>query len=112
MIADEELARMEDLVMDAARRRLQAETCCRIEKIKAAIELRDFVVIQACAEVEEPFHVAEVVQLLHITSITILHGTGFSTVATASQNAILNLIFKLFCLSYRFKKTTQTIKNF
>jgi hypothetical protein len=52
---------MEDMVMDAARRRLQAETCVRIERIKAAIELRDFVIIQACAEVEEPFHVAEVV---------------------------------------------------
>jgi hypothetical protein len=105
MIADEEFARMEDVVMDAARRRLQAETCCRIEKIKAAIELRDFVVIQACAEVEEPFHIAEVIQLLHITSesITILHGTGFPTVATASQNDIWNLIFRLF---YRFKKTT------
>jgi hypothetical protein len=51
---------MEDLVMDAARRRLQAETCVRVEKIKAAIELRDFVIIQACAEVEEPFHVAVV----------------------------------------------------
>jgi hypothetical protein len=58
---------MEELVMDAARRRLQAETAVRIEKIKAAIEMKDFVIIQSCANVEEPFHVAEVgnVQLLH-----------------------------------------------
>jgi hypothetical protein len=53
---------MEELVMDTARRRLQAETAVRIEKIKAAIEMRDFVIIQSPADVEEPFHVAEVVQ--------------------------------------------------
>jgi hypothetical protein len=57
---------MEELVMDAARRRLQAETCVRIEKIKAAIEMKDFVIIQSCAEVDDPFHVAEVVQLFCI----------------------------------------------
>jgi hypothetical protein len=61
ILADEELARMEEMCMDAARRRLREETCVRIEKIKAAIEMRDFVIIQSSAEVEEPFHVAEVV---------------------------------------------------
>jgi hypothetical protein len=69
---------MEELCMEAARRRLREETCVRIEKIKAAIEMRDFVIIQACADVEEPFHVAEVVPNFHPK----LH--GFPKVATAS----------------------------
>jgi hypothetical protein len=57
---DEELARMEDICMDAARKRLQLEQCVRIEKIREAIELKDFVILAAGNEVEEPFFVAEV----------------------------------------------------
>jgi hypothetical protein len=57
---DEELAIMEEICMDAARKRLQRETCVRIEKIREAIEIKDFVILAAGNEVEEPFFVAEV----------------------------------------------------
>jgi hypothetical protein len=60
-LSDEELATIEELCMDAARKRLQQEKCVRIEKIREAIELKDFVVVAAGNEVDEPFFVAEVI---------------------------------------------------
>jgi hypothetical protein len=59
-IDPEELARMEAICMDAARKRLQAEKNCRIERTKDAIEIRDFVIVRAARDVEEPFYVAQV----------------------------------------------------
>jgi hypothetical protein len=51
---------MEDICMDAARKRLQLEQCVRIEKIRSAIDMKDFVVLAAGKEAQEPFFVAEV----------------------------------------------------
>jgi hypothetical protein len=59
-LSDEELASIEQLCMDAARKRLQQEKGVRIERIREAIELKDFVVVAAGNEVDEPFFVAEV----------------------------------------------------
>jgi hypothetical protein len=70
LTTDEELARMEDICMDAARKRLQLEECVRIEKIRAAIDLKDFVVLAAGKEVEEPFFVAEVCINFFVTLLT------------------------------------------
>jgi glutamate synthase domain-containing protein 1 len=60
IIDPEELAKMEAICMDAARKRLQMEKCVRIERAKDAIEIGDFVIIRAAREVDEPFYVAQV----------------------------------------------------
>jgi hypothetical protein len=59
-VSDEELARVEEVCMDAARRRIAGESCIRIEKIHSAIEIGDFVVIAAPNDVDEPFYLAQV----------------------------------------------------
>jgi hypothetical protein len=57
---------MEAICLDAARKRLQQETSCRIERIKDAIEIGDFIIVRAARDVEEPFYVAQVNTLIHL----------------------------------------------
>jgi hypothetical protein len=59
-VPDEELARVEELCMDAARRRIAGESCIRTERIRSAIEIGDFVIISAPNDVPEPFYLAQV----------------------------------------------------
>jgi hypothetical protein len=67
-IDPEELARMEAICMDAARKRLQQEESCRMERTKDAIEIGDFVIVRAAHDVEEPFYVAQVNTLKPLNS--------------------------------------------
>jgi hypothetical protein len=59
-VSDEELARVEELCMDAARRRIAGESCIRTEPIRSAIEIGDFLIISAPNDVPEPFYIAQV----------------------------------------------------
>jgi hypothetical protein len=59
-VCDEELARVEELCMDAARRRIAGESCIRTERIRSALEIGDFVIISAPNDVPEPFYIAQV----------------------------------------------------
>ena len=59
-VTDEELALVEEKLLDAARQRLTEESTVRIEKILEGLDKGDFVIICAPAEVEEPFYVGQV----------------------------------------------------
>ena len=59
-VTDEELALVEEKLLDAARKRLAEETSVRIELILEGLDKGDFVIICAPADVEEPFYVGQV----------------------------------------------------
>jgi hypothetical protein len=59
-VSEEELALVEDKLMDAARKRLAGETAIRIEKVVEGLDPGDFVIVAAPQDVEEPFYVAKV----------------------------------------------------
>ena len=59
-VSEEELARVDALCMNKARRRLQGETGVRIERVRTLIEIKNFVVLQTAPNAEEPFYIAQV----------------------------------------------------
>jgi hypothetical protein len=59
-VSDEELARVEEICMDAARKRIAGESCIVTEPIRSAIEIGHFLIISSPADVEEPFYIAQV----------------------------------------------------
>ena len=58
-IVDEEMASIEDLIKDKAAKRLEMETCVRIETEAQFFKLGEFVVIAAPANEPEPFYIAD-----------------------------------------------------
>ena len=60
-IVDEEMAAIDDLVKDKAAKRLEMETCVRIETEAQFFKLGEFVVIAAPTNEPEPFYIAEVI---------------------------------------------------
>ena len=61
-VTDEDLARCEEICLEAARKRLSREDCVRIIEKPFLQELNpgDFVIVAAPREVQEPFYVAQV----------------------------------------------------
>jgi hypothetical protein len=59
-VSEEELALVEDKLLDAARKRLAGENAIRVEKFLEGLDPGDFVVIATPADVEEPFYLAKV----------------------------------------------------
>ena len=59
-VTEEELALVEDKLMDDARKRLKAETSVHVERVLDGVGEGEFVVISAPADVEEPFYIAKV----------------------------------------------------
>jgi hypothetical protein len=63
-VSEEELARVENICMDEARKRLAGESSVRTERILSAIEIGDYLVISAPNDVPEPFYIAQVALIL------------------------------------------------
>jgi hypothetical protein len=59
-VSEEELALVEDKLLDAARKRLAGEDAIRVERFFEGLDPSDFVIIAAPADVEEPFYLAKV----------------------------------------------------
>lgn len=67
IIADEELARVEELCLDKVRSRLQQKSCIRVEKTLHTIEIGNLVITTAPRNVAEPVYIGQV--LLRQTGI-------------------------------------------
>jgi hypothetical protein len=59
-VSEEEVARVEEICMDAARRRLAGENFVRIERVLTGVEVGEIVAVAAPDDVNEPFYIAQV----------------------------------------------------
>jgi hypothetical protein len=71
-VSEEELALVQDKLLDAARKRLAGETAIRVEKILEGLDPGDFVVIAAPGDVEEPFYLAKVL-CVYFSCVSVQH---------------------------------------
>jgi hypothetical protein len=72
-VSEEELALVEDKLMDAARKRLAGLNAVRIEKILEGLDPGDFVIIAAPDDVEEPFYVAQVIPCVCFVCVSLCY---------------------------------------
>jgi hypothetical protein len=63
-VTPEERDRVEAICFDKARKRLQAEIGIRLERLPHLLETAQFVVLKAPGNVQEPFYIAQVSNII------------------------------------------------